>query len=160
MEIRTTLRLRSSLDDIKIINPFSMTITRGATAEILFLFDKYSYLIDETNPALYIEQLTFIFKQGDVITYYDLYKSNGELNKEFDINYDNQYISLLLSPEETSKFELANEHNPMEYEIAIKAKSEEFLPEEQKHIDSVIIERQKPILVVDSLYNKARLFEK
>lgn len=151
LNIQSTLGIApSKLNKI----PEVLVITRGASAELLFSFYKYSYLIDEKNPFKYIDQITFLFKQNDNITYYEMFNTEGKLNSQFAYDEDLLSISLLLSPADTAAFELASELNPMQYEIAIKANTEIVI---EQQVDSIIIEPQMPILVVDSLYNQAGL---
>lgn len=134
--------------------PEVLVLTRGASAELLFDFCAYSYLIDSKNPFKYIDQITFLFKQNEEITYFEMLDQYGRMNPEFAYDPDRLCISLLLSPSTTAAFELSSETNPMYFEIAIRANTETIT--EQKK-DTVIIEPQKPIVVVDSLYNQAKL---
>ena len=157
MKIYTTLHLDPMCLSKPAPSPFTTVITRGASAELIFDLHLYTYLLDKKEPFKYIDQITFLFKQNNQIVYYDLFDANKELNKEFVYNTDYDYISFILSPTETSKFSLANEHNPMEYEIAIQANTEAIT---KQGVDSIIIEKQKPILVVDSLYNKAKVYQR
>lgn len=131
-----------------------LVITRGASAELLFNFINHSYLIDINEPFKYIDQITFLFKQNNKIIHFDMINSKGQMNPEFAYDEDRMCVSLLLSPAVTSTLELASELNPMSFEIAIRANTE-FVTKQGK--DTIIIEPQHPIIVVDSLYNQANL---
>lgn len=137
--------------------PFTTVITKGASAELIFSFKKYSYLFDPADPFKYIDQLTFIFKQDDNIYYFEMFKDEDKTkDSNFGYNSDLEYISLLLSPAETANFDVANEYNPVQFEIAIKVNTDNLIAQK---VDSVIIEKQLPILVVDSLYSEAQLYK-
>jgi hypothetical protein len=62
------------------------------------------------------------------------------------------YISLLLSPSDTLEFKPTFEGQEIEYEVAIRLNTDSFATLGNK--DSIIIEPQHPIAVVDTLYSK------
>lgn len=130
---------------------YTAEITRGSSAELIFDFNKFSYLLNKSEPFKYIEQVTFFFKQKYDVTYFEMLDDSGNLNPNFGFDSDDFYISCILSPEDTSNFKVTREGEPMEFEIAIKLNTDQIL--EQK-IDTVVIEKQLPIIVVDSIYNQ------
>lgn len=150
MKIHTNMSLESIYTPAP-RSPYTAEITRGSSAEIIFDFNKFSYLLDTKNPFKYIEQVTFLFKQKYDVTYFEMLDENKELNQNFGFDQDDFYISLILSPETTSQFKVTKVGMPMEFEIVIKLNTDEIL--EQK-IDTTIIEKQLPILVVDSIYSQ------
>lgn len=128
-------------------------ITRGATAELIYpLYDKVFRFED-------IEQITFTFKQGKQIYWYSMFEAikdaenNTVVNKDPHFyHFDNEEYSAIifnLDSEETKQFKAG----PLvEYEVAIKLNTDSFANLGGK--DSIIIEPQHSILVVDSLYSK------
>lgn len=126
------------------IKPHKMIyITRGASAQLTYpVFDKVFRLED-------IEQITFIFKQGKTLYQYSMY-SNGDLDSHFYVLNSEEYEAIVfnLSSEDTEQFK---PNINIEYEIAIKLNTDSsaFVGKE----DSIIIEPQHPIAVVDSLYS-------
>lgn len=151
LDIHATL---STVPSSAFKGPELLVITRGASAELLFSFFKYSYLIDSKDPFKYIDQITFLFEQDDEITYFEMFDEKGAFNEGFGYDESRMCFSLLLSPLNTSAFKLASHHNPMKFEVAIKANTEIVTIQKS---DSIIIEPQRSIIVVDSLYNKANL---
>lgn len=150
MKIYTNMSLES-IHDCNTISPYTTKITRGSSAEIIFDFNKFSYLLNKKDPFKYIEQVIFLFKQKYDITYFEMFDENKELNKNFGFDLDDFYISCILDPETTSQFKVTKIDEPMEFEIVIKLNTDEVL--EQK-IDTTIIEPQLPIIVVDSIYSQ------
>ena len=137
--------------------PELLSITRGASAELLFSFFKYSYLIDTKDPFKYIDQITFLFEQGDDITYFEMFDEKGNFNEGFAYDESRMCFSLLLSPSNTAAFKLAPAEAPMKFEVAIKANTEIVTIQKA---DTIIVEPQRSIIVVDSLYNRANLVNK
>ena len=80
-----------------------------------------------------------------------MFDKNKQLNPNFGFDQDDFYISCILDPETTSQFKVTREGDPMEFEIAIKLNTDQIL--EQK-VDTVVIEKQLPIIVVDSIYSQ------
>lgn len=130
-------------------------ITRGASAELVFpVFDK-AYRIED------IEQLTITFKQGKTLDWYSMFDTVTEevegktletavLDSHFYVFNDDEYASIIfkLDSEETKQFK---PNINIEYEVAIKLNTDSFASLGGK--DSMIIEPQHPIAVVDSLYS-------
>ena len=150
MKIHTNISLESSYKPIP-RSPYTTKITRGSSAEILFDFNKFSYLLNLNDPFKYIEQITFFFKQKYDVTFFEMFDKNKQLNPNFGFDQDDFYISCILDPETTSQFKVTREGDPMEFEIAIKLNTDQIL--EQK-VDTVVIEKQLPIIVVDSIYSQ------
>ena len=150
MKIHTNMSLESSYRPTP-RSPYTAEITRGSSADILFDFNKFSYLLNRNEPFKYIEQITFFFKQKYDVTYFEMFDENKQLNPNFGFDQDDLYISCILDPATTSQFKVTKEGAPMEFEIAIKLNTDEIL--EQK-IDTVVIEKQLPIVVVDSIYSQ------
>lgn len=127
-------------------------ITRGASAELVYpLFDKTFSFED-------IEQVTFTFKQGKDLYWYTLYTEAEEteeaglvVDSHFYVFKTAEYSALVfnLDAEETKQFK---PNVLVEYEIAIKLNTDSFASLSNK--DSIIIEPQHPIRVVDSLYSR------
>ncbi len=123
-------------------------ITRGASAELIYpLFDKTFSFED-------IEQVTFTFKQGKELRWYTLYTETEDTSLAVDPHFyvfeTEEYSALVfnLDTEETKQFK---PNVLVEYEIAIKLNTDSFASLSNK--DSIIIEPQHPIRVVDSLYS-------
>ena len=150
MKIYTNMSLES-IYDCNTVCHYTTKITRGSSAEIIFDFNKFSYLLNKEDPFKYIEQVIFLFKQKYDVTYFEMFDENKELNKNFGFDLDDFYISCILDPETTSQFKVTKVDEPMEFEIVIKLNTDEVL--EQK-IDTTIIEPQLPIIVVDSIYSQ------
>lgn len=150
MKIYTNMSLES-IYNCNTISPYTTKITRGSSAEIIFDFNKFSYLLNKKDPFKYIEQVIFLFKQKYDITYFEMLDENKELNQNFGFDLDDFYISCILDPETTSKFKVTKVDEPMEFEIVIKLNTDEVL--EQK-VDTTIVEPQLPIIVVDSIYSQ------
>jgi hypothetical protein len=123
-------------------------ITRGASATLVYpLFDKVFKSED-------IEQITFIFKQGRDLYGYSMFDdstTDKKINPHFcliDDTSDYARIIFNLNSDETKQF---RPDINLEYEIAIKLNTDRF--EATGNQDSVVIEPQHPIAVVDSLYS-------
>jgi hypothetical protein len=128
-------------------------ITRGASAELMYpLYDKVFRFED-------IEQLTFTFKQGKNVSWFEMFDiTQDEEGKDvvsidphfyhFE-NPDYETISLNLDTVETKAFKAGC---PVEYEIAVKLNTDSFASLGNK--DSIIIEPQHPIEIRDSLYSR------
>ena len=164
--IHTTLKLTPA--DFGHVHCYS-TVMRGASAEFLFDFAKYSYLKSSWGEPWYqyIEQMTFVFKQKDETPiYFNLFKHRksdwvdpveDELEDHFAYDADRDCISLLISGKETAQWNLASKEEPVEFEIAIDADT--YMSQIHHKIlkqgaDAIIIEKQDPIIVVDSLYRE------
>ena len=150
MKIYTNMSLESIYNH-NTISPYTTKITRGSSAEIIFDFNKFSYLLNKKDPFKYIEQIIFLFKQKYDITSFEMFDENKELTQNFGFDLDDFYISCILDPETTSQFKVTKVDEPMEFEIVIKLNTDKIL--EQK-IDTTIIEPQLPIIVVDSIYSQ------
>lgn len=151
MKINTTLSLDSIRNCYCKPARFTCTIIKGSSAELIFDLNKYLYLVDDKDPLKYIDQITFMLQQGRTVYYYNVFTEDKKLNPNCGFYKDELYISCMLSPQETSQFKVAGEDNPVLYEIAIQANTQDIL--EQK-VDSTLIEKQLPILVSDSIYSK------
>lgn len=120
-------------------------ITRGASAQLTYPLKLFS--IDD------IDQITFILKQGrDLYGYSALDEAAAEKkvsNAHF--YYDADYKTLIfnLDSEETKQFKAGIN---IEFEVVIKLNTDSFTTTGNK--DSIVIEPQHPIAVVDSLYSK------
>lgn len=152
MNIKTNISL-DSIRNLSCCKPprFTSFITRGATAELVFDLNKFSYLLDKDEPFKYLDQVTFLLQHGRTIYYYKVFNDDKTLAPNCSWDPILSYLSYLIPAEDTKNFKLASEDNPMQFEIVIKANTEILL--DQK-IDSTIIEKQLPILVVDSIYSK------
>ena len=64
------------------------------------------------------------------------------------------YVSFNFSSAETKELSLTTPENNMQFEVAIRLNTDSF--ESLRNSDSVIIEPQHSIAVVDSLYSKIR----
>ena len=128
-------------------------ITRGATAELVYpLYDKVFRFED-------IEQITFTFKQGKQLYWYSMFETIKDAKDNTIVNEDSHFyhfnneeygaIIFNLDSEETKQFKAGL---PVEYEVTIKLNTDSFVNLGGK--DSIIIEPQHSILVVDSLYSK------
>jgi hypothetical protein len=120
-------------------------ITRGASAELIYpLYDKVFRFED-------IEQVTFTFKQGKNLQWYTMFAADGTTDSHF-YHFDNEdYAAIIfnLDSEETKQFKPGVN---IEYEVAIKLNTDSYASLSNK--DSIIIESQHPIAVVDSLYSR------
>lgn len=127
-------------------------LTRGASAELIYpLYDKVFRFTD-------IEQITFTFKQGKTIYWYSMFETvkDAEDNDVIQTNphfyyFDNEdynAITFNLDGEETKQFKPGL---PVEYEIAVKLNTDSFVNLGGK--DSIIIEPQHPLEVIDSLFS-------
>jgi hypothetical protein len=133
----------------KCIKPHKMIyITRGASAQLTYpLFDKVFKVED-------IEQITFIFKQGRDVWSYPMFEGlelgTVSVNPRFHLLEleDDSAIIFNLYSEDTKQFKPGIN---IEYEIAIKLNTDSsaFVGKQ----DSIIIEPQHPIAIVDSLYS-------
>jgi hypothetical protein len=150
MKIFTNMSLESICRP-KPVSRYFTEITKGSSAEIIFDFNKFSYLLNKKDPFKYIEQVTFLFKQKYDVTYFEMLDENKNLTSNFGFDTDDFYISCILDPETTSQFKVTKEGEPMEFEIAIKVNTDEIL---EQRVDTTIIEKQLPILVVDSIYSQ------
>lgn len=149
--IYTTLTLTPAVDSF--CDAF-IKITRGATSELIFDFDKYAYLAAEPWDT-YIEQMTFLLKWNKrPPIYYKLKHKDGTTDSHFAYDEESRSVSLLLTSAETGSFGLAGPEDPVQFEVAVEVDTEKLLPQK---VDSVIIEEQTPIIVQDSLYNQAGL---
>lgn len=153
MKIYTNMSLES-VCKLAPSSPYTAEITRGSSAEIIFDFNKFSYLLNKKDPFKYIEQVIFLFKQRYDITYFEMLDADKKLNPNFGFDLDDFYVSCILDPETTSQFKVTKDGAPMEFEIVIKLNTDEIL--EQK-VDTTIIEKQLPIIVVDSIYSQLNL---
>ena len=151
MNIKTTISLDSMRKFYRNDKKFTTVITRGATAELLFDLNKFSYLLDYKDPFKYIDQITFLLQQGRSIYYFNVFDEAKNLTPNCGFDQDDLYVSCLIPATDTRNFKLASEDNPMQFEIVLKVNTETVL--EQK-LDSTIIEKQLPILVTDSIYSK------
>ena len=124
-------------------------ITRGASAELVYpLYDKVFSFED-------IEQLTITFRQGKILSWFTMFEKVAEGS---DITLDTHFyhvdspdysaIIFNLDATETKQFKAGI---PVEYEVAIKLNTDSFVALGGK--DSIIIEPQHSIQVVDSLFS-------
>jgi hypothetical protein len=180
-------------------------ITRGATASLAFDFATKIYSFDN------VDQLTFLFKQGDTITWFKMFSYIIETEDEtlnpnktyfsqvevidgnrcsgMEVNspvanpkaagyyevvedghdktttkyivdprfYHNSgigfdYITLTLSTRDTLRFNPTPLGKFVTFEVALRLNTDNFAT--LSNSDSIIIEPQFPIMVVDSLYGK------
>lgn len=126
-------------------------ITRGASATLTyFLYDK------TLDLDTHIEQITFTFKQGKVTHWCTMFDfitdDDGNITRQLDPHfyYNAEYGVVLfnLTHEETKQLKPGI---PVEYEVAIKLNTDSFASLGSQ--DSVIIEAQHPIEVIDSLFS-------
>jgi hypothetical protein len=124
-------------------------ITRGASAELVYpLYDKVFRFED-------IEQITFTFKQGKTVSWFTMFETAEDKTIQTDprfYHFDNEdYAAIIfnLDSEETKQFKPGVN---IEYEVAIKLNTDSYASLSNK--DSIIIESQHPIAVVDSLYSR------
>lgn len=122
-------------------------ITRGASAELIYpLYDKVFRVED-------IEQVTFTFKQGRNISWFTMFSTEGDeivIDPHFYL-VNGEYCAIIfnLDSEETKEFKPGIN---IEYEIAIKLNTDSYASLSNK--DSILIEPQHSIAVVDSLYSR------
>ena len=127
-------------------------ITRGASAELTYtLFDKVFKIED-------VEQITFTFRQGKSLYWYSMFnqvENEGVIETVVDPHFyifeneDYGAVIFNLDNEETKQFK---PNINLEFEVAIKLNTDSFATLSNK--DSIIIEPQHPIAVVDSLYSQ------
>lgn len=128
-------------------------ITRGASADLVYpLYDKVFRFED-------IEQLTFTFKQGKNVSWFEMFDITQDEEGKDVVSIDPHFyhfespdyeaISFNLDTVETKAFKAGC---PVEYEIAVKLNTDSFASLGGK--DSIIIEPQHPIEVRDSLYSR------
>lgn len=146
--INTTVRLESTYQPPKKCK-YSTKIIRGASAVLNCDLNVYSYLLDTKEPFKYLEQITFLLKQKRNLYYYNIFDQNKQLNKN--CSFDDNIFSYLLSSEETTTFQVADETCPIQFEIVIKLDTDTLI---SQGVDSTIIEKQLPILVEDSLFSQ------
>ena len=79
-----------------------------------------------------------------------LYLVDSHFNHSSGSTWD--YVSLILQPNETNKFNVTQPGSEVAFEVAIRLNTDTFNSLNQ--LDSMIIEPQCPITVVDSLYSK------
>lgn len=126
----------------------SYFITRGSTANLTFDLSFKAYTFSQ------IEQLTFILKEpsGKLLTY-NMYNEAKEMNPNFkhqmSINYN--YVSLTLTPEQTSQLELTNDRHLIDFEVVIKIDGDDNNPDREEYTQ---IETQPSIGTIDSLYSQ------
>ena len=133
-------------------------IVRGTTAILTYNWSEKGY--DYSR----LEQLTFNFKQDDLVTSYtafDYYRDEDIANRtiddhfEFVFNPDDQnellYVTFTFSHEETSALELTAPGNEMQFEVVLRFNVDESEFDSVDNKDAIIVEKQAPIIVVDSL---------
>ena len=147
--------IHTSLDIVPPVKPQPVEViylTRGASGYLTFdLFDKV-YTFDD------LEQLTVLFKQDKTVKVFEMIeyldpedKKQWKLDPHF--GYDEgpgyAYVSFYLSAEETASFEPTVPGEFVDYEIVVKLDTDRLL--DQK-VDATIIEKQRPIIIMDSVY--------
>lgn len=166
--IHTTLDIVSTFDKGR-HRCNTYIVVRGASAEFTFDFNLYSYLKPGLNEPWYkyLEQMYFIFKQEgeEPLPPYKLFTARKseqtfdpeigpEMTENCKYDPDRDCISLLLTSKDTAAMS-SDADNIYEYEIAIEVDT--ATPESQILVqgkDAVIIEKQSPVTVVDSLYRR------
>ena len=126
----------------------SYFITRGSTANLTFDLSFKAYTFSQ------IEQLTFILKEpSGKLSTYNMYNDAKEMNSNFkhqmSINYN--YVSLTLTPEQTSQLELTNDRHLIDFEVVIKIDGDDNNPDREEYTQ---IETQPSIGTIDSLYSQ------
>lgn len=157
----------------------SFIVTKGASADFILSFEDYSYLKPSEGEAwyTYIEQVTFIFKQpgksAEAFNLFAVYdeetgkwiptrKSDqdyGEnegpsIDPHFAYDADNECISLLVSADETAEWDVTEDGEEVKFEIAIDTDTYSDRSIIGQNTDSIIIEKQDSVIVVDSLYRE------
>ena len=119
-------------------------ITRGASAELVYPLNMFG--IED------IDQITFIFKQGGDFYGYSMFDDSADrqINSHFYLANNSEYPAVIfnLDSKETQQFK---PNINIDYEVVIKLNTDSFETTGKK--DSIIIEPQHPIAVVDSLYS-------
>jgi glycosyltransferase involved in cell wall biosynthesis len=133
---------------------FANQCDRTEYEEYSFDGHKAKMISTETKGVGINRNLTLMYASADICLFSDddmLYVDNLEeiVLKEFELNPDADVIIFNLDSEDTKQFKPGI---PVEYEIAIKLNTDSKASLSNK--DSIIIEPQHPISVVDSLYSK------
>ena len=144
MSIYATLHTHPTCNKL----PKPICITRGASAQLTYPIS------DKTFKAEDIEQVIFMFKQGKDLWGYSMF-DDSEPEKttkspRFYILEEENYRAIIfnLDGEDTKQFKPGIN---LKYEITIKLNTDSLATTGYK--DSIIIEPQCPIVVVDSLYS-------
>ena len=131
-------------------------ITRGASAELIFpLYDKVYSFND-------IEQVTITFKQGKNVTWFTMFETvtvenDGESTTEtitdsHFYHFENEEYGAIIFNLDNIETKAFKTGVPVEWEVAIKLNTDSMATLSNK--DSIIIESQHPIAVIDSLFSR------
>ena len=125
-------------------------ITRGSSATLTFNLMNRAYTFDQ------IEQLTFLLgNPNGKILKYNAFNESGELNPNCkhweDLEgHEYNYVSMILSPEQTALLEVTNSYNLVKFEIAVTIDGDDEDPDGQPYTQ---IEEQPLVGVIDSIYS-------
>lgn len=127
-------------------------LTRGSSGYLTFnLYDKV-YTFDD------IAQLTVLFRQENYIKEFKMIEYTDLLDRrkwKFDPHFGYEegpgyaYVTFLLTSEETADFRATIPGEFVEYEIVVDLDTDRIM---QQALDSTIIEKQRPIIVKESIY--------
>lgn len=144
MSIYATLHTHPTCSPI----PKPICITRGASAQLTYPLSDKTFSVED------IEQVVFMFKQGKDLWGYSMFDDSepGKATKSprFYILEEENHSAIIfnLDGEDTKQFKPGIN---LKYEITIKLNTDSLATTGYK--DSIIIEPQCPIVVVDSLYS-------
>ena len=122
-------------------------ITRGASAMLVY---PLQFSIED------IEQTTFLFKQSGQVYGYSMFMdptTKAELNPHFYLDVESEYPAIVFNFDSVETLQFKPGVN-IEYEVVIELDTDRFGTVGNK--DSVVIEPQHPIAVIDSLYSYVR----
>jgi len=122
-------------------------ITKGATAVLMLNLGKSEYIVDyDEDGNLDFKQLTLTFKQPNgALDSYSYYKDTTERNIDEHFSYDRatKVLSFKFNARETANLVTSDCCRPMNWDMMVNTKD-----------DFVLIERQTPIIVLESLYDE------
>lgn len=119
-------------------------IYKGSTAILSIPFSNTDYLVDyDADGNLDFNQLTLVIKQPNTSLYtYSYYSETGLIDGHFSYDKLTEMLDFTLSAEETADMQSSDVDTPTEWEIAITTKD-----------GYVIISKQEPFILLDSIYN-------
>ena len=119
-------------------------IVKGSTAILNIDLTNIAYLTDyDSDKTLDFKQLTVIIKEPNKhVLAYDYYV-DGTADNHFNYDPALNKIEFILSATETSDLQVSDICAPTQWEVTIVTKD-----------DYTIIQKQKPIIVNESLYNE------
>ena len=145
LSILTTLATEPRRDCV--CNRNFKTIVKGATAILSYSLSNGQYLVDyDSDGNLDFRQFTLALRQPSGFEWtYEYYAEDGSIDSHFSYDELTKTIDFTLTGEETGELQDADIDAPMEWEIAIETRD-----------GSTIVEEQRPIVVLDSIYNRTK----